>query len=201
MTPPAVSKEARREQIIQAAVACFARKGYHLTTMDDIVAESGLSKGSLYWHFKNKKDLLIKVMAWYFDQMAAEAEPILAQIPDAIEQLKMLLTMFAQTTASDDPLLKIFIDFYAEPRHDPEVDQALRQLMDPYFELIGNIIQQGIEDGELRAVEPRQMAASLMAAFDGMFMYKMMLGDVFDWQNTARQFTEVILAGMQVRTE
>jgi len=201
MTPPAVSKEARREQIIQAAVACFARKGYHLTTMDDIVAESGLSKGSLYWHFKNKKDLLIKVMAWYFDQMAAEAEPILAQIPDAIEQLKMLLTMFAQTTASDDPLLKIFIDFYAETRHDPEVDQALRQLMDPYFELIGNIIQQGIEDGELRAVEPRQMAASLMAAFDGMFMYKMMLGDVFDWQNTARQFTEVILAGMQVRTE
>ena len=48
MTPPSASKEERRAQILQAALTCFARKGYHLTTMDDIVAESGLSKGSLY---------------------------------------------------------------------------------------------------------------------------------------------------------
>jgi len=197
MTPPSVSKEERREQIIRAAVACFARKGYHLTTMDDIVAESGLSKGSLYWHFKNKKDLLIKVMGWYFDQMAAEAEPMLAQIPDSGEQLKMLLLMFSQVMASDDPLLKIFIDFYAETRNDPDVHDALRQMMEPYFRLIGDIIRQGIDDGKLKPVNPRQMAASLMAAFDGMFLYKMMLGDMFDWQATAQQFSDVVLAGLQ----
>ncbi len=197
MTPPSVSREERQEQIIRAAIACFARKGYHLTTMDDIVAESGLSKGSLYWHFKNKKDLLINVMAWYFNQMAADAEPMLAQIPDADEQLKMLLMMFAQVMASDDPLLKIFIDFYAETRNDTEVYGALREMMEPYFEMIGNVIQRGIDDGKLKPVNPRQMAASLMAAFDGMFLYKMMLGDMFDWFDMAQQFSGVILAGLQ----
>ena len=201
MSPPHASKEVRKEQILKAAVACFSRKGYHLTTMDDIVAESGLSKGSLYWHYKNKKDLLIKTMAWYFDQMAAEAEPMLAQIPDAVEQLKMLLMMFSQTTASDDPLLKIFIDFYAETRNDADVYDALRQMMEPYFETIGGIIRQGIDDGKLKPVNPRQMAASLMAAFDGMFLYKMMLGDAFDWLGTARQFSEIVLAGMQQKSE
>ncbi len=197
MTPPAVTKEERRTQIIKAAVACFARKGYHLTTMDDIVAESGLSKGSLYWHFKNKKDLLINVMAWYFDQMAAEAAPMLAQIPSADEQLKMLLMMFTQVMAADDPLLKIFIDFYAETRNDADVHGELRKMMEPYFDLIDGIIRRGIEDGNLKPVNPRQMAASLMAAFDGMFLYKMMLGDLFDWFDTARQFSEIILAGLQ----
>lgn len=201
MTPPAVSKEARREQIIQAAVACFARKGYHLTTMDDIVAESGLSKGSLYWHFKNKRDLLIKVMAWYFDQMAAEIEPVLAQIPDAVEQLKTILAMFTQVAASDDPLLNIFIDFYAETRHDAEVEQAVHRVMDPYFDLIADVIQRGTDDGDLKPIDARQMAAALMATFDGLFMYKKMLGDVFDWQQTARQFSEVLLMGMQQKAE
>ncbi len=201
MTPPSVTKAARREQIIKAAVACFARKGYHLTTMDDIVTESGLSKGSLYWHFKNKKDLLIKTMGWYFDQMVAEAEPILAQISDAVEQLKMVLQMFAQTTVSDDPLLKIFIDFYAETRNDSDVHNELRKMMEPYFETIGGIIQQGIDDGKLRAINARQMTGSLMAAFDGMFLYKMILGDMLDWQATTQQFSEIILAGIQQKSE
>ena len=51
MTPrPDVSEE-RKAQIYQAALACFNRKGYYRTTMDDIVAESVLSKGSLHWYF------------------------------------------------------------------------------------------------------------------------------------------------------
>ena len=47
---PDVSEE-RRGQIIEAALACFTRKGYANTTIDDIVAESGLSKGAIYWYF------------------------------------------------------------------------------------------------------------------------------------------------------
>ena len=50
------SPEVRRAQILDAAQTCLARSGYHLTTMDDVVRESGLSKGSLYWHFDSKED-------------------------------------------------------------------------------------------------------------------------------------------------
>lgn len=58
MSPrPNVSAE-RRAQIIRAALACFMRKGYNNTTMNDIVAESGLSKGAIYWYFESKDDLL-----------------------------------------------------------------------------------------------------------------------------------------------
>ena len=42
----------RRQQILSAAMTCFIAKGYHRATMDDIVVESGLSKGTLYWYFK-----------------------------------------------------------------------------------------------------------------------------------------------------
>ncbi len=45
--------EERRSQILKAALRCFAHHGYHQTTMDDIVEESGLSKGTLYWYYES----------------------------------------------------------------------------------------------------------------------------------------------------
>lgn len=197
MTPPPVSKEERQEQIINAAIACFSRKGYHLTTMDDIVTESGLSKGSLYWHFKNKKDVLISAMKWYFDTLASTLLPIIDGIPTVVQQLDILFDLFNQVLASDEPILRVFIDFYAQSRHDVEFEQALHQMMNPYIDVIGQHIQRGVDRGELKPVGARQFAVSVMAAYDGMFLYAMMLGhDAFDWQAIGRQFARIIMAGL-----
>jgi len=53
--------EERRSQILEAALRCFAHQGYHQTTMDDIVEESGLSKGTLYWYYESKKEIFLSV--------------------------------------------------------------------------------------------------------------------------------------------
>jgi len=197
MTPPPVSKEERQEQIINAAIACFSRKGYHLTTMDDIVAESGLSKGSLYWHFKNKKDVLISAMKWYFDQLAGSLLPMIDGVPSVVQQLDMLFGVFNQVLASDEPILRVFIDFYAQSRHDIEFEQVLRDLMYPYIDVIGEHIQRGVDRGELKPIDARQLAVAMMATYDGLFLYAMMLGHVdFDWQAVGRQFARVIMAGL-----
>ncbi len=197
MTPPAVSRAERREQIMQAAIACFARKGYHLTTMDDIVAESGLSKGSLYWHFKNKKDLFVTIMKWYFERMAAELVPVIEQIPSVVDRLKMMVAAFAEMAASDDPLLSVFIDFYAQTRYDEDIRRETYKIMETYITLIAQNIRQGIDAGELRPLDARQVAVAMMAAFDGLFLYQMLLGDAFDWRAVGLQFGDVILNGLR----
>ena len=53
---PALGQQ-RRDQILAAALACFARQGYHATSMDDVVRESGLSVGAIYTYFSSKEDL------------------------------------------------------------------------------------------------------------------------------------------------
>lgn len=53
----AEAKEARRDHILKAALRCFARRGYHLTTVDDIAAEAGVSKGAPYVYFESKEAL------------------------------------------------------------------------------------------------------------------------------------------------
>lgn len=63
-----LAPEARRAQILEAAFRVFAERGYHASRMDDLVRESGLSKGSLYWHFESKEDVFLAV----FDALEAE---------------------------------------------------------------------------------------------------------------------------------
>ncbi|MDX1599965.1 MAG: helix-turn-helix domain-containing protein, partial [Anaerolineales bacterium] len=56
------SKPDRVDQILDAALRLFAREGFHAASMDDLVAESGLSKGSLYWYFESKDDIVFGVL-------------------------------------------------------------------------------------------------------------------------------------------
>ena len=50
--------EARRQQILEAAFACFAREGFHQTTMKDICREAGLSAGAVYGYFRSKEEII-----------------------------------------------------------------------------------------------------------------------------------------------
>jgi AcrR family transcriptional regulator len=61
MSPrPDVSEE-RKTQIIASAIKVFSREGFANARMDDVAVESGLSKGLLYWYFKNKEEIIIAI--------------------------------------------------------------------------------------------------------------------------------------------
>ena len=186
----------RREQILQAAIACFSRKGYHLTTMDHIVAESGMSKGSLYWYYKSKRDILFAVMDWYFGQVTEEMMAAIQQAPTAAGKLNIILDLFSGFVATEDSMVNVLIDFYAETRNDEDVTEALRQGLLPYIDLIADIVQAGIAGGEFKPVDSRRLAAVLMAASDGLLLYQTVLKGDFDWREMGRLLTDTLLAGL-----
>jgi AcrR family transcriptional regulator len=57
----AARASAQRERILDAALTCFAREGFHAASMQDIVAESGLSPGAIYGYFKGKTDVVMAI--------------------------------------------------------------------------------------------------------------------------------------------
>ena len=70
---PDVSEE-RKDQILDAATDVFAEKGFNEARMDDIVEESGLSKGTLYWYFKSKDEIILSIFERIFAREFAELE-------------------------------------------------------------------------------------------------------------------------------
>jgi DNA-binding transcriptional regulator YbjK len=73
------TKEESRQKILQAAFEAFAENGYEKTSMDDIVKRSGLSKGTLYWHFTNKRELFLAAIQTPFQLMDMQLNALIEQ--------------------------------------------------------------------------------------------------------------------------
>ena len=73
--------ERRHGECMDAAVRCFARKGFHETTLQDVFRESGLSAGAVYRYFKSKNDLIQAIAAEESAPITAIIESALAQDP------------------------------------------------------------------------------------------------------------------------
>jgi TetR/AcrR family transcriptional regulator, transcriptional repressor of aconitase len=87
-------KIARRSQILNAGWRCFDRNGLHVTRMDDIVAEAGLSAGAVYSYFKNKDDLIEAALATSMNELAGRLQPLWAE-GDLQPPVKLLETIVA----------------------------------------------------------------------------------------------------------
>ena len=76
-------RAARRDQIITAAVACFARTGYHATTMGDVAEQAGVSKGTPYLYFESKQALFIVLHEQWDCGLADRVNAEVAVLPEA----------------------------------------------------------------------------------------------------------------------
>ena len=84
------TSEIRRNQILDAATTVFVRQGFQHARMDDIVEESGLSKGTLYWYFKSKEDIINAILHRLFTGELANLENLLEVKGTASERLIQL---------------------------------------------------------------------------------------------------------------
>ncbi|MGD2077242.1 MAG: TetR/AcrR family transcriptional regulator [Chloroflexota bacterium] len=169
MSPkPDVSAE-RKQQIYQAALACFNRKGYYQTTMDDIVVESGLSKGALYWYFDSKKALFIALLEDFMAPMGQEWETIAAdQSLTAVEKLRQTMGLFgAQFDAMVD-FFGLVIEAWAQTHFDDDVQQLTREMYEPYLALMIRILEEGVARGEFQAANVVATSAIIMTLYDGL---------------------------------
>ena len=100
---PKVTEEyrvARRHEIAQAALRCFARKGFAATSMADIIAESGLSAGAIYGHFTSKDELMELTASEILDARFLEVAEARAQqpLPAPGEIVRLLVTGLRRTS-------------------------------------------------------------------------------------------------------
>lgn len=81
---PRVSQErldARRRQILEAAARCFARNGFHATSMQDVLKEADLSAGAVYRYFSGKEELIAAIVGEVLDEVRDSFEEAALQSP------------------------------------------------------------------------------------------------------------------------
>src|SRR5205085_11403102 len=81
----------RRSQILEAALVCFAKRGFHQTSMHDISAEAGISDGLIYRYFENKEAVISAMAARHKEEIQQMLERA-RRAPSPLESLEMLFT-------------------------------------------------------------------------------------------------------------
>src|SRR5579871_1553404 len=96
-------RDARRQQILDAALRCFARDGFHNTTTADIVRESGVSQGALYLYFATKEDIIL-ALADDRHQNEAIINALAQREQDPVQGLLSLIELYADGLADQTRL-------------------------------------------------------------------------------------------------
>jgi len=185
----------RRAQILGAAVACMARKGYAHTTMDDIARECGLSKGALYWYYASKRDVFMAMMREVLAQMTAEMEQLsAAPLPSATERLARALDAAAEMFEQEDIML-VTMDFWALSRYDAEFLTLLREVLAGLMKTVEDMVADGVARGEFRPVEVREVSQILLGMYDGLFFYAS-LGIPVEWTRVSKTLQDLLQHGL-----
>ncbi len=197
MAPHTRPSNATRLRIIQAALDCFGRKGYNSTTMDEIAAESGTSKGTLYWHFESKDDLLASAFRWFFEtNFRPEALTILETTPNAADRLRILADAMVDVTRKAEGLFNLFLESWASSANREKAADLWLGLLVQYQEVVVDIIDTGVERGEFRPVDAEALTWALMAAYDGLAAYVMLQPDL-NLLRIHTTFIESLLRGLE----
>jgi AcrR family transcriptional regulator len=198
MPPKEDVVQERRAQIFEAALDCFQRKGYYLTTMDDIVAESGLSKGTLYWYFESKKDLFVSMLRQVMDPFGREMASIAVQEGNATDKLRASLALCRAELTDVGTFFGVMMEAWALTRHDEKVESLVREIYAPYADLMTSIIKAGVSNGEFDVALPEAMSLVLLALFDGITLS---IGtDLWqcDWNQIMDEAERLVLRGLGV---
>jgi AcrR family transcriptional regulator len=189
-------KEASRQKILRAAFDAFAENGYEKTTMDDIVKRSGLSKGTLYWHFKNKRELFIFTIMASFQVIDDQLAMLVTQDAPAADRIRVFFGQAGEFMVSNQNMIGLLIDAIFQAYQDEDSKRVMRDLYGRYINSVEQIIQQGIERGEFREVDPHMAAIALMAGGDGVAFYTL-LEPAWDVPHAINMLADLILRGLK----
>jgi AcrR family transcriptional regulator len=198
MTPrPDVSEE-RKRQILEAATRVFARLGFNKATMDDIVAESGLSKGALYWYFKSKDEIIIAILDGFFNEELGALQAM-----DSLEgSAKDILMEFTERTVADIQammsLMPILFDFYALALRQMEVQTIFGNYLRNYIDVLAPIIQRGVDQREFRPVDAQETAIAMAAIFEGTILLWGYDPEIIDLPRHMKSSIHLLLEGLEI---
>jgi AcrR family transcriptional regulator len=165
---------ARRQQIIDAAYRCFARKGFHQATMRDIYAEANLSPGAVY-HYFDSKDAIIQASFEFDYQRSLGLLDAAIASDDPLKALHELLDFFFRGLESAATLgaTRGNVQSWGEALVNPALLSSIRRVLDHYLDALSQIIRMAQELGQIdKSLDPRSVGRMLLSLYYGLELQK-----------------------------
>jgi len=159
----------RRQQILEAAIVCFGKTGFHQTSMHDISAEAGISVGLIYRYFKNKDEVISAIAAEHKKEIAQLLERA-RQAPTLLESFEILFTSHC---CEDSPqtISAFVVDLFAEAGRNQRVAKLVRDVVRTKTKGLTDLIARSTDSKHTTGgLQPDEIAEMIFALNDGAMM-------------------------------
>jgi AcrR family transcriptional regulator len=190
-----------RNHILEVASQLFSKSGYDATGVAEICQAAGVSKGAFYHHFPTKQAVFMELINSYMNSIEAGFNLMRQQTHDVPQVILQMAEMVGTLFQSSDIHLPIFLEFWTHANHDPQVWEATVAPYHRYQTYFAEMIQEGIDQGSIKPVDPHQAARVIVSLAVGLLMESLFNPQVTDWRLEARQSLELLLNGVVRRME
>jgi AcrR family transcriptional regulator len=190
------ARAARREQIIAAALACFARAGYHATTMADVAVQAGVSKGTPYLYFQSKEALFIALGEEWDCGLTDRVNAAVAALPEAGRRsprqvLRVVAAAVAEHVLEQTQSCRVLMEARALAAHEPAIAAAVLAADTRTHQQLEGLIAAGVEAGEWPpATDPALAARLFTAGLYGLMAQWHLAPGSFSWETAAAALAE-----------
>jgi AcrR family transcriptional regulator len=164
--------EDTREKILDAALEAFATGGYAQTTMDEIATRAGVAKGTLYWHFKGKEQILFAGIDRENSRIEESASRILRLDAPSMEALNRICDIKGWITEDmrrfHRVMLSIWTDVSGGVRE--KIEERMKTDHERFVGMIAGLLNGICEGGCVPGVSNRTLGAMIHATMSGIFM-------------------------------
>jgi AcrR family transcriptional regulator len=197
-------KQARPAEIVAAAYAVFAEKGFAAAKLDEIAARAGVSKGALYLYFETKQDIFEAVVHDAIAPNIASIETMAEAFPGRFEELVRMVVPNIARIAAESSLGKVIKMVIAESGNFPELARIWHdELIARGLGVLTRLVERAQQRGEVKPGDPRNHAVSLISPMLVAVLFRETFAPVggkpFDIPALMQQHLETVLPGLLVQ--
>ena len=168
--------EERKSDIIDAAEACFLRRGFHQTTMQDICRESALSPGAIYRYFNSKDGIIAAVIGRSTERQAALIDDARASYSQAVQALQVIGEQFFGQLERDgmERVAAMEVEVWEEALRNSGLRATHRRQFRLLSKALAELFRLAVEQAGIRSprANPRGLAHLALALFHGLLLYR-----------------------------
>ena len=193
-------QDLRKDQILDAALTVLVQNGYEGSRMDDVVSESQLSKGAIYWYYKSKKAMYLDLVNFWVIRYSATINHLVENDQAAPDQLKSLFNYFIDQYESDpDPFIAL-TEFWSMAQKDDDFRAKLQKVYSQFLEVLEKIIAKGVKDGDFKKLDIRITAMSIMLNIESINWFTLFDTHGVSARDYIQTISDFILAGLLKKT-
>jgi AcrR family transcriptional regulator len=191
-------KEERMSQIMEAAMKIIARKGFANSRLDDMVKETGLSKGAIYHHYEGKKEIFLALIDHWETQAFPDFYSRRGRERSAVGILRDFSKEMVKVFKARSYVFQAEVEFWSLANQDEEIRARSQELYEKIINLFELVIVKGIREGEFLSVDSRSTAIYILSVFQGINWFCIFDDSSVDAEDYINNSIELLIKGISL---